>query len=133
MKTIEEFVELMVKIDFIEDSECYGHYPFQLFVETKDNKFEISALALGGDVASCYRRFAEYKNNDAKRIYLSLDFPKDGDIDEDYVAIFSFEDGVVNLFAIPYKAEDGEVLDYITESAQLDELKSQFESFLTKQ
>jgi len=132
MKTIEEFVKLMVKIDFIEDEKCYGHYPFQLFVETKDNKFEINALALGGDVASCYRRFAEYKNNGAKRIYLSLDYPKGGDIDDDYVAIFSFEDGVINLFAIPYKVEDGKVLDYIKDSTQLDRIKSDFESFLTK-
>lgn len=132
MKTVEEFVELMVKIDFIEDSKCYGHYPFQLFVETKDGKFEINALALGGDVASCYRRFAEYKKNDAKRIYLSLDFPKCGDINEDYVVIFSFENGVIDLFAIPYKVEDGEVLDYIKDSTQLYNIKSDFESFLTK-
>jgi len=132
MNTVEEFVESMVKIDFIENSNCYGHYPFQLFVETKDNKFEINALALGGDVASCYRRFAEYKNNGAKRVYLSLDFPKGGDINNDYVAIFSFEDGVFDLFAIPYNIEDGEVLDYIKDSAQLNNIKSNFEGFLAK-
>ncbi len=130
MKTVEEFVKTMVKVDFIEDSECYGHYPFQLFAETKDSKFEINALALGGDVASYYRRFAEYKNNGAKRIYLSLDFPKGGDITEDYVAVFSFENDKIELFAILYKVEDGKILETIKNSTHLDKVKSDMESYL---
>ena len=69
MKTVEEFVKTMVKIEFIEDSNCFGHYPFQLFCENKDGEFEINVLALGGDVSSCYRRFAEYKKQNAKAIF----------------------------------------------------------------
>jgi hypothetical protein len=84
MKNVEEFVATMVKIDIIEDSNSYGHYPFQLYVELEDGKSEMNALALGGDVASCYKRFAKYKKENAKRIYLSLDFPKGGDIENDF-------------------------------------------------
>lgn len=36
MKTVKEFVESMVKIDLLEDYDCYGHYPFQLLVEAED-------------------------------------------------------------------------------------------------
>ena len=125
MKTVEEFVKSMVKIEFIEDSECYGHYPFQLFAETKDGKFEMNTLALGGDVESCYGKFSEYKSNDAKRMYMSLDFPKGGDIKDDFVAIFSFENGDINLFAIPYNVEDGKILDIIKISEHLDYIKTQ--------
>ena len=125
MKTIEEFINKMVRIEFIEDSNCFGHYPFQLFCENKDGDFEINALSLGGDVASCYRRFAEYKKQNAKRIYLSLDFPKGGDIDNDYVAIFTLENNEINLFAIPYEIEDGKKFDTIFNSTQLDLIKTQ--------
>ena len=130
MKTVEEFVKSMVKIEFIEDSNCFGHYPFQLLCENKDGGLEINALALGGDVASCYRRFAEYKNNDAKRIYLSLDFPSGGDIENDYVAIFVFENNEINLFAIPYEIEEGKTFEIIKESSHLDKIKAQMETYL---
>lgn len=130
MKTVEEFVKTMVRIDFVENSECFGHFPFQLLAETKDGKLEINALALGGDVAACYRRFAKYKNSGAKRVYMSLDFPKGGDIKDDYVAIFSFENNEINLFAIPYKTKDGTTLDYIKTSDHLDKIKADLVSFL---
>jgi len=130
MKSVEEFMKIMVKIEFIEDSGSFGHYPFQLFCENKGGGFEINALALGGDVASCYRRFSEYKKQDAKRIYLSLDFPKGGDIENDFVAIFSFEDGELKLFAIPYKTEDGKTFDTIKNSSHLEYIKNQALSYL---
>ena len=130
MKTIEEFVKSMVKIEFIEDSNCFGHYPFQLFCENKDGGFEINALALGGDVASCYRRFAEYKKGGAKRIYLSLDFPKGGDIKNDYVAIYTFENDKIDLFAIPYEIEDGKSFDIVKNSGQLDLIKQQMMTYM---
>lgn len=130
MKSVEEFVSSMVKVEFIEDSHCFGHYPFQLFAETKDGKYEINALALGGNVASCYKRFAHYKNNNANRIYLSLDFPKGGDIQNDFVAIFSFENNEIKLQAIPYQLSDGEILQGIKESQHLKSIMSQFVDFL---
>jgi len=130
MKTVEEFVKTMVKIEFIEDSNCFGHYPFQLFCENKDGGFEINALALGGDVSSCYRRFSEYKKQNAKRIYLSLDFPKGGDIDNDYVAIYAFENNELSLFAIPYEIKDGKTFDTIKNSTQLDLIRTQMLSHL---
>jgi hypothetical protein len=130
MKTVEEFVKKMVKIEFIEDSNCFGHYPFQLLCENKDGGFEINALALGGDVDSCYRKFAKYKKEGAKRIYLSLDFPKGGDIENDYVVIFTFENNKVELFAIPYEINGGKILDIIKDSTQLDFIKSDILSYL---
>jgi len=130
MKTVEEFVKTMVKIEFIEDSNCFGHYPFQLFCENKDGGFEINTLALGGDVSSCYRRFSEYKKQNAKRIYLSLDFPKGGDIDNDYVAIYAFENNELSLFAIPYEIKDGKTFDTIKNSTQLDLIRTQMLSHL---
>jgi len=130
MKNVEEFVATMVKIDIIEDSNSYGHYPFQLYVELEDGNIEMNALALGGDVASCYKRFAKYKKEKAKRIYLSLDFPKGGDIENDFIAIFSYENGEINLYAIPYLLENGEVLQTIIESVQLSKILEQFKHYV---
>lgn len=130
MKNIENFIESLVKIEYIENSKCYGHYPFQLFAEMADGKTEINSLLLGGDVVSCYRRFAHYINSGAKRIYLSLDFPKCGDIHNDFVAILTFENGNVDILAIPYNMENGELFEIIKKSTHLDSIKSQLDSFL---
>lgn len=60
MKTAAEFVERLVTIDFIEDNNAFGHYPFQLLVETAEGNFELNALALGGDVVAVYKRVRWY-------------------------------------------------------------------------
>jgi len=129
MKTVKEFVDSMVKVEFVESSNCFGHYPFQIFVETKDGELEIDVLALGGDVVSCYKTFFKHKRSDAKRIYLSLDFPSGGDIDNDFVAIFSFENNEFKLYAIPYLLSDGSLLPEIYESDQLKKILSEFKRF----
>ena len=123
----EEFVRTMVKIEFLESSNCFGHYPFQLLCENKDGGMELNALALGGDVDSCYRRFVQYKKQEAKRIYLSLGFPSGGDIEHDFVAIFVFENNEINLFAIPYEIEEGKMFNRIAESSHLDRIKAELQ------
>ena len=130
MKSVEQFIESMVKVEFIESSNSFGHYPFQMFAEKKDGTFELSALALGGAVASCYKVFKERKESCAKRIYLSLDFPKGDDIYNDFAAIFTFENEVLDLFVIPYEPETGNTFDIIKKSSHLDLLKDQMLKFI---
>ena len=130
MKSKKEFIDSCVKIGHLESCDCFGHYPFQLVAENKDGGLEINALALGGDVEACYRRAAEYKTNGAKKIYMSLDFPAGDDIDKDFVAIFSIEDGEINISAIPYNTEDGKTFDVIEKSSYLTGIKEQFIAFL---
>lgn len=125
MKSLKEFIDSMVTVEFIEVSNCYGHYPFQLLAETKDGILEINALALGGNVAACYDRFVDYKNEGANRIYMSLDFPRGGDINTDFVAVFSLENGEIKLQALPYSLLDGKILDPITESKHLNDIMAQ--------
>lgn len=36
MENVKEFVDKLVKIDHLDDYNCFGHFPFQLFVETSD-------------------------------------------------------------------------------------------------
>lgn len=128
MENIEEFVKALVKIDFVEQSECYGHYPFQMFAKTEDGQNHILALALGGDVATCYLKFKDYQNKGAKQIYMSVDFPAGGDIKNDFVAVFYFENDELKVFAIPYEPETGKILDRITESTHLTLLINQLKS-----
>lgn len=132
MKNVQNFVTNLATIDYVEQSECYGHYPFQMFAETSDSKFELNALALGGDVRSCYLRFKMYFEQKAKRIYMSLDFPKGGDIKNDFVCIFCYEDGKLELLAIPYDVETGEKYNQIKESTQLDLIAKEFSKIVFK-
>lgn len=130
MENVKEFVDKLVKIEYLDDSNCFGHYPFQLFVETNDGKFEMNALALGGDVISCYKRFRKYLKEDSKKIFMSLDFPSGGDIKNDFICIFSAVDGIIDIYAIPYNTENGEKYEEIHTSDLLSEISDQFKNIL---
>lgn len=128
MESVTEFIEKMVDISFVKSSDCYGHYPFQLFCENSNGSIEINALALGGEVVLCFKKFAKYKSSGAVRIYMSLDFPGCGDIENDFVAIMSFENDELSVVAIPYES-DGTVLPIIESCNQLDLVKKHLLSF----
>jgi len=132
MKDVKEFVEQLVNIDLIENEDCYGHYPFQLFVETSDGKFEMNSLALGGDVESCYSRVKNYFKDGAKRMFMSLDFPGSQDIENDFVCIYSIVDGDFDVYAIPYDTETGEVYEEIHKSVLLDKILDDFKTLCLK-
>lgn len=126
MKNVKEFVNQLVKIDFMEDEECYGHYPFQLFAETSNGDFEMNSLALGGDVASCYNRVKKYLKEGAQKIFMSLDFPGSKDIEHDFVCIYSIVDGEFDVYAITYDTETGDIYDEIHKGELLDKILEDF-------
>jgi len=130
MKNLTEFRESMVKIEFIEQSGCFGHYPFQLFAEKSDGTNQIEALFLGGNVKECYQLFAIHVNKGAKRVYMSLDYPASGDISKDFVVLFQYEQGNLNLTAIPYSEFNGECFNLLTQRDILSTIKKELEFYL---
>lgn len=128
IETVQDFVNNLVKIDLIDSESSYGHYPFQLFVEKEDGTFEMNALALGGDVISCYLKVLKYYKENAKKIFLSLDFPSGGDIEHDFVCVYSIVNGKFDIFAIPYNTETGEKYEEIHQSELLKKILDQFEN-----
>lgn len=132
MKTTNEFIKELVKIDYLDQFGVYGHYPFQLMVETKAGGLELNALLLGGDVFSCYQKFGKYFREGAVKIFLSLDFPKGGDIEHDFVCVFSVIDGVVDICAIPYNLTTGKTYETIVKSKQLAKILEDFQQVIHK-
>lgn len=130
MKDINEFVEKLVSIEYHDEIESYGHYPFQLFTESQNDKQEFVSMIGDGSVVNRYAIFKEKLSDNPKKVYMSLDFPAKNDIPHDHVIIFSYENGEFNRFAIPYNAENGERLPTITESEQLDAVFNQFKSIV---
>ena len=126
MKTVEDFVKF-IDIDK-QDEGRYAHYPFQLAVVTKDNELIIGALDLGGQVEACYDVFKKFLFQKPKNIYLSVDFPAVGDIEDDFVAVFYLEDGEVKNLAIPYKIKTGKRREWVKKSKTLDRLLFQLEA-----
>lgn len=129
MDTTEAFIKHMVTIDEMEEG-CgdYGHYPFQMAVTTKDEKQEILALALGGDVKACYDVFKKKIEEGATRVMMSLDFPPTGDIRKDFVCVFTYWNKRVKLLAIPYTLKNGKTHSQIRKSTTLETLEKQFMS-----
>lgn len=125
----QEFAKKFVTIDFVESSGCYGHYPFQMLVEMQDNSLEVNALAVG-DVRQCYSIFASKLAKQAKSVFMALDFPASGDMVNDFVAVFAVENGIFEIFAIPYDPETGEKKEPTKTSQLLNMIKSQFVAFL---
>lgn len=130
MKNVNEFIESVVEIDFIEQSNCFGHYPFQMWVEDKDGENTMAALALGGDAAACYRKAISYIKDGAKIVYLSLDFPAIKGIDNDFVAVYSYENKELKCIAIPYDTKDGNLFKRIEEGEAINMLIDQFNNFM---
>ena len=122
MKNVKEFVDQLVKIEFLDHCNAFGFYPFQMFVEDKEEKVTLCALDLGGEIGKVYQAFAEYYKEKPKRIYLALDFPAVGDIESDFVCIIAYEKDVLTISALPYSANTGERFEQINISIILDKI-----------
>lgn len=109
MKDVEEFKEF-ISIDFNEEHQEFGHYPFQLVAIDDEDKLIMNSLALGGDVISCYMSFAKYIASGYKKVYMSVDFPATMDMETDFVAVLSWENGRMDLVGLPYDNKTGEKL-----------------------
>ena len=126
--TQKEFITKMVDISHLEEYNCYGHYPFQLYVENLNGNREMNALALGGDVKAVYRRAGEYVKKGFKFLHLSLDFPASMDMKKDFVAVFSIIENKLTVIAIPYDVDNGNTFDIITESKVLNDIIENFKT-----
>ena len=129
MKNSTEFIEEIVKIDFLENYEQYGHYPHQLYVIDKDDKIIMNAMAMNG-VENHYRAFKRYKDEGAKKIFMSLDFPSGRDIESDFVGVFSYNGKDIELIALPYDIHNGEKSEIIKEGDQILTIYNQFINFI---
>ena len=108
MKDLKEFAEKLVKIEYLDHCNAFGFYPFQMYVEHKDEKATICSLDLGGDVRAVYKAYADFFKEDAKRIYLALDFPSGMDISNDFVFNYmAFGEEGLEALIIAYKEAGG--------------------------
>lgn len=107
MKNVNEFVEQLVKIEFLDHCNAFGFYPFQMYVEDQEEKATMCALDLGGDIRAVYKAFADFHKKNPKRIYLAVDFPACGDICNDFVCVIAYEKEELLIYAIPYLSENG--------------------------
>lgn len=130
MYTVNNFVKTLVSISLMDDGISYGHYPFSGIVEEKDNNIIVLSLAMGGDVLSVYKSIGKYIVNGAKKAYFSLDFPSNIDLDNDFIAVFSYDDGKYNIFAIPYDVKTGEKFEEIYDNVLLTKIMNQFKDIV---
>lgn len=126
MKTTQDFIDALVKVEFIEDSKMFGHYPFQLAAEGKDERLNIGALFLGGDVLSVYRAAKTQIQEGATKLFLSCDFPAVGDIKTDFIAVFTYQGGALSSLAIPYDPQTGVCFEKIINSTAMQMLEADF-------
>lgn len=107
---INQFRTNFAKIEFLESAGSYGHHPFQLFVVTADDKNEINAL-VGLQISDIIGRVKHYISAGAKDIFLSIDLPKGGDIQEDFVFILHIENGEkAETIVVEYNPENGSII-----------------------
>jgi hypothetical protein len=127
--TREEFIKQLVKIDFIEDQQAYGFYPFHMITKNAEGITSMVALALN-DVRDCYKQFVKYILEGATTIYMAVDFPAGFDLSTDMVCVHTYIKGNVSVLGIPYDNMTGEVFQHVEESYYLDLILMQFRSYL---
>ena len=130
MKDLKEFVEKLVKIEYLDHCNTFGFYPFQMYVEHQDEKATLCALDLGGDVRAVYKAFADFYKEPAKRIYLAVDFPATGDVINDFVCVIGYEKEEMTLYAIPYNVETGDTFSEIRDSETLNLIHGDLGKFM---
>lgn len=132
MKDLKEFVDQLVKIEYLDHCNAYGFYPFQMYVEPQDEKASLCSLDLGGDVRAVYQAFADFFKNNPKRIYLAVDFPASHDIQNDFVCVIGYEKEEFTIYAIPYNIETGETYSNINEAELLNLIHADLSKFIWK-
>lgn len=130
MKDLKEFVDQLVKIEFLDHCNTYGFYPFQMVVEDKEGKLNMVSLDLGGDIRAVYTAFNDYFKENPKRIYLAVDYPAGMDIINDFVCVIGYEKEQFTLYAIPYSLESGETLSEIRDAEILNKIHEDLSKFI---
>ncbi len=130
MKDLKEFAEKLVKIEYLDHCNAFGFYPFQMYVEHKDEKATICSLHLGGDVRAVYAAFNDFFKLNPKRIYLAVDFPANMDITNDFVCVIGYEKEGFTLYAIPYNTENGETFSEIRDAEILNKIHEDLSKFI---
>lgn len=127
MNTVQEFYDQLVKIELQENGE-YGYCPFHGFSLGRDGKTTLMCLAGGLRSEHCYLAARKMLLSGCKRLFMALDFPPTGDIVLDFVAVFTVEDGVASLYAVPYSTKTGISYPEITDARVLGEILDQFKA-----
>lgn len=130
MKNLKEFVDTLVKIEYLDHCNAFGFYPFQMFVEDKEGKATLCALDLGGEIRAVYTAFADYFKQNPKRIYLAVDFPANMDITNDFVCVVAYEKEEFLIYAIPYNTENGETFSEIRDAEILNRIHDDLGKFI---
>ena len=106
----EKFKKDFTKIEYIEASKTYGHYPFQLITIDSEGKMEMNCL-VGLSMGNVVTKIKEELSRKAKDIFLTLDLPKGGDIDNDFILALHIKDGeVLSTSTIEYNPDDGKII-----------------------
>ncbi len=134
MKTTDEFIDHLVKIEYVESTGTYGHYPFQLVTENEKGELTVAALCLGGDILGVYRTVKTLLTEGAVKAFLSVDFPAGHDIENDYVAVFTLirnhSGDNLTCIAMPYDWVNGKQFTRITSGEMINTLKEQFTQYV---
>lgn len=130
MENTKQFIEALVKIELLDDGVTYGYYPFHLIAEKANGKLDFNSLALGGDVLACYKRFKHYVDSGALKIFMAVDFPAHGEINNDFACVFSMIEGEFSVCAMPYSTATGEVFEVFEKTKLLEVIKKQFLSVI---
>lgn len=130
MKNLTEFVDKLVKIEFLDHCNAFGFYPFKMYIDKPLEKPTICALALGGDIRAVYTAFADHFKQNPKRIYLAVDFPANMDIVNDFICVIGYENEEFTLYAIPYNSETGESFSEIRDAEILNKIHDDLSMFI---
>ena len=112
----EEFKK-MIRIDKISNSDCFGHHPMQLVVIHPNNNIDINAL-VHLKLEDVKQRVQEYLfKNKCDELMLSLDFPSNDEIKNDFIMMLHIKDTKLVDFEVKeYHIDNGEVININTQT-----------------
>jgi len=104
-----KFKEDIIKIEFLESCSSFGHHPMQLIAINSDDTMEMNAL-VGLNIQGIVDRVKDYKENDSKELFLSMDLPSCEGINNDYVLALHFKNDDIKTTVIEYELDTGKII-----------------------
>jgi len=128
---VTEFIEKFIKIEYIENSDSMGLYPFPLLAENAAHEASF-ALLVGLGCKECFRTFADFAIKN-QTVVMALDFPQSLDSGSDFIGIFYVDKSKntgLSVFAIPYDTVTGEMTGYIYDKKVIALLQRETDAYI---
>lgn len=127
---LNRFVNEFVKIEYIDNAKCFGHFPFNMYSKKEGEKVEFASIYYN-DIKEVYTLAAIKINDGAEIVIQSTDYPQLGNLKGDFVCAICYDKGKYSAMAVVYNKDNGKIIEYNDQhNPEVETILKQFIQFM---